>query len=451
MLDPNFRASLAVVVVSLSLSLGLAGAGTAGAEEVQVSLNEALTLAATQNRGLQAARERALAAHSRAEQTNRLLWPRVNFNTDWSRTDNAAMVFMGRLTSGVIEERDFAPALLNDPRSRSQLATRLSIEAPLDPFGRLRPIREASQALAMSADAGSREHALDLRQRVTEVYALAAVSRERFSVVKKALEAARAREAEMEALVAEGAALRADLLRVKARRREREAELAGLAAERAGALALLNEMLGSPADTTYVTLELPMVAAGPIEDDILLVARALSNRPGLEALKLQAEAANHAADADRKSRLPEIGVFAQLTDDRGGFSAGSQSYAVGGFFRVSLFDPTRNARQAEALINARASELDHRAQADSVRRSVLQAREQVRARTAAMEAARGGAEEGQEALRVVQERRREGLATLTDELETEATALGAHLRELAARVELAVAEATLARVTGETK
>lgn len=445
--NPLSPASLTPLV----LSLGLAFSGAAVAEEVRVSLTEALSIAATGNSSLRAVRERALAAHARADQTDRLLWPRVNFNSDWSRTNNAAMVFMGRLTSGVIEERDFAPALLNDPRSRSQLATRLSIEAPIDPFGRLRPIREASQAMAKSVDAASREHALELRQRVTEVYALAAVSQERSAVVEAALAAARARETEIEALVSEGAALRADLLRVKARRREREAELASLAAERAGSLAILNEMLGSPADTTYVTGDLPSAASGPIEDENVLIARALSNRPGLEALKLQAEAATHKADADRKSRLPEMGVFAQLTDDRGGFSEGSQSYAVGGFFRVSLFDPARNARQAEALINARASELDHRAQADNVRRSVRQAREQVRARIAAMEAARGGAEEGQEALRVVQERRREGLATLTDELETEAAVLGAHLRELAARVELAVAEAALARVTGETK
>lgn len=435
----------------IALGLGWALAEGAQAGEVRVSLSEALNLASSGNSSLGAARERARAAHARADQAGRLIWPKVNLNTQWSRTNNAAMVFMGRLNSGVVEENDFAPALLNDPRSRSHLATQLSIEAPVDAFGRHRPIREASQAMARSADAGSREQALELRQRVTEVYALAAVSQERISVVEAALAAARSREGEMEARVTEGAALRSDLLRVKTRRRERESELVALAAERAEALALFNEMLGGPGDTTYATGELPMPLSGPIEDEGVLVARALSNRPGLEAIKLQAEAASHAADADRKSRLPEIGVFAQLTDDRGGFSEGSQSYAVGGFFRVSLFDPTRNARQAEALLNARASELDHRAQTDSVRRSVRQAREQVRARVAAMDAARGGAEEGQEALRVVQERRREGLATLTDELETEAAALGAHLRELAARVDLAVAEAALARVTGETK
>jgi len=426
-------------------------ADRARAQEVPVSLPEAIDIALSGNGGLLAARERARGAKARSDQADRLLWPRVTLNSQWSRTDNAALVFMGKLTSGIIEERDFAPALLNDPRDRSQLATRLSVEAPLDPFGRFRPLKAQSRALAKGVDAASREHALELRQRVTEAYLRAAVAHERVSVLEAAIAAARAREAEAETEVGEGAALRADLLRLKSRRRAREAELADLVADRAQALALLNELLGARADIIYVTSGLPPLAAHPMEDENTLIARALSNRPGLEALKLQIDAANHAAEAERRSRLPEVGVFAHLTDDRGGLAHGAQSYAVGASLRVSLFDPAKNARLAEARITARAAELDSQAASDGVRRAVREARARVFARLAAVEAARGGAEEGQEALRVVRERRREGLATLTDELETEAAALGAQLRELAAQAELAVAEATLARVTGETK
>ena len=64
-------------------------------------------------------------------------------------------------------------------------------------------------------------------------------------------------------------------------------------------------------------------------------------------------------------------------------------------------------------------------------------------------AASGGAEEGREALRVVQERRKAGLATLTDELETESEALGAALAEITTAAEVAMADAALARAAGE--
>jgi outer membrane protein TolC len=64
-------------------------------------------------------------------------------------------------------------------------------------------------------------------------------------------------------------------------------------------------------------------------------------------------------------------------------------------------------------------------------------------------AAAGGAEEGREALRVVHERRLAGMATLTDELETETAALGAALEEIGAAAEVALADAALRRAAGE--
>jgi outer membrane protein len=440
--------SLALLLPGLLL---LTGATVAPAAEVRLSLADALDKALFGNRALQAAYARAGAAHSRSDQTDRLSWPRVSLTSQLSSTDDAAMVFMGKLTSGVIDESDFARPLLNDPRSRFQMSTRLSMEAPLDLFGRFSRLSEAARARAKSADAAGREQALDLRYRVTEAYCRAAISREVVAVVETALAAAASREAEVEARVGEGAALRADLLRVRARRREREAELAARQADQAGADALLNELLGADGDTTFVPSDPPTPPSGALEEESVLVAKALNTRPVLEAFHLQAEAAALTAQADHKSRLPEVGVFAQLSDDRGGFAEGRRSYAVGALVRLSVFDPSQNARQAEAQLNARAVELDRLAVLDEVRRTVRSAREQVRARRAAVDAARGGTEEGREALRVVQERRREGLATLTDELETEAAALGAQLRELSAQIELTIAEAVLARVTGETK
>jgi outer membrane protein TolC len=49
---------------------------------------------------------------------------------------------------------------------------------------------------------------------------------------------------------------------------------------------------------------------------------------------------------------------------------------------------------------------------------------------------------------VVHERRRQGLATLTDELETETASLEAELDELRAATEAAIADAALHRAAG---
>jgi outer membrane protein TolC len=117
--------------------------------------------------------------------------------------------------------------------------------------------------------------------------------------------------------------------------------------------------------------------------------------------------------------------------------------------RWTPFDPGRTKRQAAAVAEERAAALDARAAADQVRLEVsLAYRSAVTARERHA-AAVGGTEEGREALRVVQERRRAGMATLTDELETETAALAAALAEIAAAAEVAVADAALRRAAGE--
>jgi outer membrane protein TolC len=103
---------------------------------------------------------------------------------------------------------------------------------------------------------------------------------------------------------------------------------------------------------------------------------------------------------------------------------------------------------AAADAEVRAAEITCRAAADQVRLDVETAWQHAQAARERYAAAVGGADEGREALRVVQERRQQGLATLTDELETEAASLAAELEELRAASEVSIADAALLRVVG---
>ncbi len=115
----------------------------------------------------------------------------------------------------------------------------------------------------------------------------------------------------------------------------------------------------------------------------------------------------------------------------------------------SPFDPSRGKREAAATAERRAAELDARAAADQVRLEVATAFRRAVSARERYAAASGGAEEGREAFRVVQERRKAGIATLTDELETETAALGAALQEIGAAAGVAIADAALKRAAGE--
>ena len=102
-----------------------------------------------------------------------------------------------------------------------------------------------------------------------------------------------------------------------------------------------------------------------------------------------------------------------------------------------------------ATAEQRAAELERRAAADQVRLEVAMAYRRAVSARERHAAASGGSDEGREAFRVVQERRRAGMATLTDELETETAALGAALQEIGAAAEVAIADAALKRAAGE--
>jgi len=439
----------AVFSLSLLAAMALVPSTLAAEEPQPITLPQALEMAARQNPELLAARERASAQAARAASVGRSAWPRIAFSTGWSRSDNAALAFAQRLNAGEFTQGDFALESLNDPAGLSHQTTVLGVEAPLDVFGKVRAQSAGQTAAARALEAGVSEAALELRLRVTEAYARSALAHRALAVTEAARAGAGAREADLEARVSKGAALTADLLRGRARRRQREAELAERRADLAGALAALGRALGAPPGMRYRPQDEP-TAPAPLEaENDGWAAKGLRQRPGLEAAARRVEAAGWAFRGERRSMLPDLAAYGQLQDDRNRISGGHHSTTVGVMLRWNAFDPARGKRLAAAEGDRRAAELDLRAAQDQVRMEVETALHRAQASRDRYAAAAGGAEEGREALRVVQERRQAGLATLTDELETEAASLAAELEEIRAAAEAAIADAVLRRAAGE--
>ena len=437
------------VVLALGLGAALGGAPSARAEEVPVTLAEALALAGRANPELQAAAARVEAQAARTESVLRMRWPRLGLTMGWSRMDLPAGVFASKLNSGQFTQADFDVASINDPSALNHLGTNLSLEVPIDVFGKVGTMATAMAAYGDAASAGTRDATQETRMRVVEAYRQAEMAGRAALVTERVVGVAKAREAEIQARVETGGALRADLLRARARRREREADLAERRSQRSMAQAGLARLLGAPAGVDYVPTEGPP-AVSPLEgDEGAWVERALRQRPVLEAARRKTDAASAFAKSEKNGLLPDIGVFGQLWDNRVQVDDGKQSWAVGVGLKWAPFDPSRSKRQAAATAEQRAAELEVRAAADQVRLEVAMAYRRAVSARERHAAASGGSEEGREAFRVVQERRKAGMATLTDELETETAALGAALQEIGAASEVAIADAALRRAAGE--
>ena len=433
-------------VALVALFAGLAA--LARAEARPVTLAEATALAEKANPELQASALRVEAQIARTESVERARWPRATVQSSWSRTDLPAAVFANKLNSGAFTAADFDPARLNDPGALSHLGTSALLELPIDVFGKVGAAAGGMAAQGDAASAGTRDGTQEVRLRVAEAYRRAEVAGRAVEVTQKVLAVAKAREAEIEARVEAGGALPSDLLRARARRREREADVAERRSQQQMAQARLARLIGAPVGVTYVPSEAPPAVNALAGEEADWAARALRQRPLLEAARHRQDAAAAIAKSEKKALLPDIGAYAVVSDDR--ISGGSaQAWAAGVGLRWTPFDAGRGKREAAAVAEQRAAEQDARAAADQVRLEVALAYRQAVTARERHAAASGGAEEGREALRVVQERRKAGLATLTDELETETAALGAALAELAAAAEVAMADAALARAAGE--
>jgi outer membrane protein len=437
------------VALALGLAAALSGAPAARGEDVQLTLAEALALAGQANPELQAASARVDAQAARTESVRRMRRPRLGLSMSWSRMDLPAGVFANKLNAGQFTMADFDVARINDPGALSHLGSNLSLEVPIDVFGKVGNMATVMAAYGDAASAGTRDAAQEIRMRVTEAYRQAEMAGRAVEVTERVLRVAKAREAEIEARVETGSALQADLLRARARRREREADLAERRGQQRMAQAGLARLLGAPAGVSYVPTEGPP-AVLPLEgEEDAWVERALRQRPLLEAARRKTEAASSFVRHEKNGLLPDVGVFGQLWDDRIDVDKGNQSWAVGVGIRWAPFDPSRSKREAAAVAEQRAAALDEKAASDQVRLEVALAYRRAVSARERHAAAAGGSEEGREALRVVQERRKAGMATLTDELETETAALGAALQEIGAAAEVAIADAALKRAAGE--
>jgi outer membrane protein len=430
------------------LLLAVLAAKPSAGEDVPLTLAKALEMASTQNPEVAAARERASAQDARAAATDRTRWPRLTLSSEWSWTDTPAAVFARKLNAGEFTADDFAIDRLNNPGGLSHLGTTLAVEAPVDVFGRIGALRAREMAAAGAASASANAASQDVRLGVVQAYWRSAVALRAVGVTEQALSGARAREKDVEAKVAAGSALMADLLRVRARRREREAELAARRGDARIAAANLSRLLGVGDQTTFAPTDMAPKPEPLSRSEAEWIARAQASQPALEGARRRAEGARFGARAESRGWYPELGVVGYVQDDRVGGGSGI-STGVGAQLRWSPLDLSRSKRIAAAEAEARAADEDLRAATDQVRLEVETAYRRAEAARESEAAAAGGAAEGREALRVIQERRQAGIATLTDELETEAASLAAELRELQAAAEAAIADAALARAAGE--
>jgi outer membrane protein TolC len=418
--------------------IAAAGMTAASASELW-TLERAVSCAMTNSPDARVAEQRIAAAQAGLEQANSAIWPRLQLQSTYLRTDNPVAVF-----GSLLNQRDFNFGAfdINHPPQADNLNLKGQVTLPLYVGGKIAAGRQAAKAGVQAA-----KHSAEAARATLAFEAARA-----FHTVLKArrfIDAAEAaaRSYENNLSIASkrhkaGTLLKTEVLDVEVRLAQAREDLVRARNARALAERALRTLLGVEESDFAVADTAPAVPAP--------AAGEVGQRPELAAIRQQLKAAEAAVRQARGGYLPQVGAFASVDHDHGWeFNGSGDSWTVGGVLQWDLWDGrlTRGrVREARAQLESlreqeRKTRLWLDLEAEQARLNLQEASE----RLAVTEKAVTQAAESVELTRA---RFEQGLALATQLIDAETALTGARVRRAEAQTDQRIALAALRKALG---
>lgn len=442
--------------LALGLLAGVLGA-SAGAQPAAPSARAdtltaeaAVRRALTENPTIRAARQQRAAAAASIRAARSEWFPVVQGQARYRRlSDNVDYtVDLPSAPGSGQQPVTFAPAILN------RYSARATVEQPVFTGFRLPNELDAAQAQTEAAraqaDATEQQVAFQTRQAYWRLYE----ARARRRAATDALRQIERRLTDVRNQQSAGRATETDVLRVRARRDRVRARQLQARNEARSARRTLNDQLGRSLDAPVV-LDDTVTVDSTAHDPSRLAARALEQRPDLEALRQTVQAREAEVDVAQSGWFPQVALTGsylyarpneQLFPPEDRFQ-GTWEAGVRLSWRLSTGGGTDAATdRAQARRLQAQYELQDRRRAVVVAvkkqvQNVKQARQAVRAAETSVESARA-------AYRAVQSRAEEGMVVVADLLDAERALRTARADLAAAQADYALGRAALDRAVG---
>lgn len=434
---------LLLTAAALAVSAGIARA------QDPLSLSDAIAKARAGSPDARAAEVATRQADARVQQARAGYLPSADLTETWQRGTHPVFVFSSLLAQRQFGAGNFAIDALNQPDAVNNLRVGVSVDqAVFDPSTRVQ-VKAATlgRDLAAAARAAVSQ---DLAVAVTGAYGAVLAA----DAATRAADAAVA-SAEADLTLARnrrdaGVVTEADVLQIEVFLARAQEQRIRSAADAEVARAQLNALMGVPLETRFSLDETPPASAVAPGAPAALEQAALEARPDVKIAALNAALARTGVDAARASFLPKLYAQGVWEANGDGFGGRASSWTIGAVARVNLFrglaDTARlqEARQAET-----ARRLAQEKAETTARLDVRIASARLAAARAAEAVARTAVAQAREGQRIVRDRYEGGLADVTALLRAAEGVQQADARHAAARVEITVAAATLARALGQ--
>ncbi|MCP4053079.1 MAG: TolC family protein [Mesoflavibacter sp.] len=330
-------------LINLSiLSVFIWSASTQAQEVKPISKSEVLTQVSENNTSIKISEEEFNQAKADYRQTNAIFLPNITASHTGISTTNPLMAFGSKLNQEILTSNDFNPALLNDPETTQNFATKLEVQQPLINIDGIFQRKAAKSKMeAMSLKTKRTEDYIAFE--VDKAYMQLQLAYKAVDVLEKALEAANANKKLADNSYEQGYLQRADVLNVEVRVTEVKNQLQQAKSNVQNASNYLSFLMN---DDTFITYK-PSDTLTPYVRTMELKTFT-ENRSDIKAMQLASKAYEAMSKADKMAFLPRLNAFGsyEMYDDKI-FQADANGYIVGAQLSWDIFQGSKRFGKAQ--------------------------------------------------------------------------------------------------------
>lgn len=401
------------------------------------TLERALEQALTQNPDTRLAQQRIVMAQAGLDQADAAFWPRVQFQSSYTRTDNPMLAFGSILNQRAYPYPPASPLNFNDVPDVDDLNARGVVTVPLYAGGKNKASHEAAKANTEAArqDAEAVRNALGFE--VVRAFHTVLKTRQFTRAAEAAVTAYQTNVAIARRRLEGGALLKTDVLDLEVRLAQAGEDL--IRARNATALAhrALRNLLGVETEDFVIADGAPEASIPGGVD--------FSRRAELTAARQREKAAEEQARGAKGGYLPRVSAFGSLDYDYGWkYENGGGSYTAGGLLQWDLWDGNlTRAKVREAHANLETTREEQRKLRLAIDLEVQRARLDLSSANERLAVTTQVVAQASESAALTRSRFEQGLAMATQLIDSETALVGARVRRAEAEADQRIAVAAL--------
>ena len=403
----------------LFLSLGLPF--TIFGQARPLSLDEALELAAANNRTVKSAEARQQTARGAYRMTNSVFLPGLSVSHTRVSTNDPLSAFGFKLKQEIVNQADFDPVSLNNPDDIENFNTKVEIQQPIlnvDGIYARKAAKNQYEAVSLQNQRTQQQ----IRYEVKRAYYQLELAQSAVNVLKQSVEVATEAVKLTKDNEAQGLVKHADVLEASVRLEERRNQLMESENQLQSANEYLAHLLGLDLGTRIQPTD-------PMEQSPTLFTwnvnqAELENRSDLKAVQKHIEAGENRLRSEKMKFIPRLNAFgAYEWNDRKILRASANNYMVGASLSWDLFSGYKNmgsVQQASSQLDE--AQLNYQDYLSQSQIQLNNAKRKLEFTFKQIHSGKLASEQAQESLRIRTDRFEQGLEKTTDLLVAEALA-----------------------------